>query len=108
AVAAGAPGRVLGYAGLWYDSHDCHVMTLAVLPEMQRRGIADMLLADLTLEALKRGGRRLLLEVRVDNDAALALYTKHGFERLGIRKKYYQPEGIDAYVLALDLKGPTP
>ena len=46
----------------------------------------------------------MLLEVRVDNDPALALYQRFGFERMGLRKRYYQPEGIDAYTMSLDLK----
>ena len=46
----------------------------------------------------------MLLEVRVDNEPALALYQRFGFERMGLRKRYYQPEGIDAYTMSLDLK----
>jgi len=39
------------------------------------------------------------LEVRTDNTAAIALYQAHGFERLGLRKNYYQPSGADAYTM---------
>ena len=55
-------------------------------------------------EAKRQGASRMLLEVRVDNDPALALYQRFGFERMGLRKRYYQPEGIDAYTMSLDLK----
>ena len=44
--------------------------------------------------------RRLLLEVRTDNEAAIALYVSEGFVRLGIRRRYYQPSGADAYTMA--------
>jgi len=46
----------------------------------------------------------MLLEVRVDNVPALALYERFGFTRMGLRKRYYQPEGIDAYTMSLDLE----
>ena len=70
----------------------------------QRQGIAAALLQVLVDEAKRQGASRMLLEVRVDNDPALALYQRFGFERMGLRKRYYQPEGIDAYTMSLDLK----
>ena len=70
----------------------------------QRQGIAAALLQALVDEAKRQGASRMLLEVRVDNDPALALYQRFGFERMGLRKRYYQPEGIDAYTMSLDLK----
>lgn len=45
----------------------------------------------------------MLLEVRVDNIPALALYERFGFARMGLRKRYYQPEGVDAYTMCADL-----
>lgn len=45
----------------------------------------------------------MLLEVRVDNDPALALYRRFGFARMGLRRRYYQPENVDAYTMSLDL-----
>ena len=49
----------------------------------------------------------MLLEVRVDNVPALGLYERFGFIRMGLRKRYYQPEGIDAYTMSLDLEPRT-
>jgi ribosomal-protein-alanine N-acetyltransferase len=40
--------------------------------------------------------------VRVDNEAALGLYRKHGFELLGRRRDYYAP-GVDATTMRLAL-----
>ncbi len=84
---------VRGYAGFWYDG-EAH----------QRQGIAAALLKTLIDKAKRQGAARMLLEVRVDNEPALALYQRFGFERMGLRKRYYQPEGIDAYTMSLDLK----
>jgi len=79
-------------------------MTIGVGKAYQRQGIAAALLQALVDEAKRQGASRMLLEVRVDNDPALALYQRFGFERMGLRKRYYQPEGIDAYTMSLDLK----
>lgn len=95
--------RIVGYAGFWYDGDDAELMTIGVSGTHQRRGIAARLLATLVDEARRQGAARMLLEVRVDNDPALALYERFGFVRLGLRRRYYQPEGIDAYTMALDL-----
>ena len=42
--------------------------------------------------------------MRVDNTPALALYERFDFTKMGLRKRYYQPEGIDAYTMSLDLE----
>ena len=91
---------VRGYAGFWYDGEDAELMTIGVGKAYQRQGIAAALLQALVDEAKRQGASRMLLEVRVDNDPALALYQRFGFERMGLRK----PEGIDAYTMSLDLK----
>lgn len=95
---------VRDYAGFWYDGEDAELMTIGVGKAYQRQGIAAALLQALVDEAKRQGASRMLLEVRVDNDPALALYQRFGFERMGLRKRYYQPEGIDAYTMSLDLK----
>ena len=83
---------VRGYAGFWYDGEDAELMTIGVGKAYQRQGIAAALLQALVDEAKRQGASRMLLEVRVDNDPALALYQRFGFE------------GIDAYTMSLDLK----
>lgn len=94
---------IIGYAGFWYDGDDAELMTIGVDPSRQRQGIATQLLDALIGKAREQGARRMLLEVRVDNMPALHLYQRHGFQRMGLRKRYYQPEGVDAYTMALDL-----
>ena len=82
-------------------------MTIGVGRSFQRRGIAAMLLQSLIESAKRQGAKRMLLEVRVDNVPALGLYERFGFIRMGLRKRYYQPEGIDAYTMSLDLEPRT-
>ncbi|WP_055427243.1 GNAT family N-acetyltransferase [Bifidobacterium aesculapii] len=98
------PGVFRGFAGYWYDGDDAEIMDIGVATKYQRRGLAGGMMTWLIGRAREQGARRMLLEVAVNNEAALALYRRFGFERIGLRKRYYQPEGIDAYVMALDLE----
>jgi ribosomal-protein-alanine N-acetyltransferase len=46
------------------------------------------------------GPRRVLLDVRVDNDVAQGLYGRHGVVPVGRRRRCYLPSGTDALVMA--------
>ncbi|MDY0814739.1 ribosomal protein S18-alanine N-acetyltransferase [Kitasatospora purpeofusca] len=102
-VAVTPDGAVVGYAGLMAVGGDGDVQTIAVHGRHQGTGLGAALLTDLVREAARRGCADLLLEVRVDNTRAQRLYERFGFEPVGIRRGYYQPAGIDALVMRLDL-----
>ncbi|KGM10664.1 ribosomal protein S18-alanine N-acetyltransferase [Cellulomonas bogoriensis] len=92
-----------GYVGLWFDGEVAQVMTLGVATRAQRRGLGRVLLGALVDRARQLGARAVMLEVRVDNDPALELYRGAGFEVLARRRRYYQPEDVDAFTMALTL-----
>ncbi|GAA1850777.1 ribosomal protein S18-alanine N-acetyltransferase [Myceligenerans crystallogenes] len=98
------PEPVVGYAGLWFDGDVAQVMTIGVTREYQRCGVGRRLLRALIERSRALRADALLLEVRVDNEPALAMYRDHGFEILTTRKRYYQPENKDAYTMRLDLR----
>ena len=50
------------------------------------------------------GAPEAWLEVAVDNEAARALYEAYGFELVRVRRKYYQPGGIDAVVMRREMR----
>jgi ribosomal-protein-alanine N-acetyltransferase len=58
-----------------------------------------MLLDALIDEARRRRATEMLLEVRADNQPALALYQRHGFERIARRRGYFGAGRIDGLVL---------
>lgn len=97
------PDPVIGYAGLWFDGEQTQIMTIAVDRAYQRKGLGALLLAELIERSKKLRATGVLLEVRVDNTAAIELYRSFGFEQLSVRKRYYQPEDIDAYTMRLAL-----
>lgn len=99
---------LVGYGGLWFDGEDAHIMTIGVSPDHRGRGIGQTLMARLVEHARHVGAHSMLLEVAVNNPAAIAMYERAGFKRLGLRKRYYQPEDVDAYTMQLILKERTP
>jgi ribosomal-protein-alanine acetyltransferase len=102
------PERIDGYAGLLAPrgGGEGDIQTIAVAPHARRRGLGRALMLALIGEARHRGAREVFLEVRADNPGAQTLYRALGFEEIGVRPKYYQPDGVDALVMRLSV--PTP
>lgn len=98
-----AGGRIAGYAGMYAVSDEGVINNIAVFPDLRRLGAASALIGALCAEGRKRGLSKLCLEVRASNDAALALYEKNGFYRVGIRRGYYTAPKEDAVLLDKDL-----
>ncbi|HIT76894.1 MAG TPA: GNAT family N-acetyltransferase [Candidatus Avipropionibacterium avicola] len=65
------------------------LMRVVVDPVRRRRGIATRLVHAGLDAAAAAGATRMLLEVRHDNDAAIACYGRAGFEQLTARENYY-------------------
>jgi ribosomal-protein-alanine N-acetyltransferase len=100
-VVAEDESQALGYAGLLAPGLEADVQTVAVAPSAQGRGVGRMLLDALVEQAQERAATSLLLEVRADNERAIDLYARRGFERIAIRQRYYQPGDIDAWIMRL-------
>jgi [ribosomal protein S18]-alanine N-acetyltransferase len=86
---------------------ECEILSLGVLPERRREGVGTALLNSVCVEARLRSAESIVLEVAVDNVAALALYTVRGFSPVGRRRNYYRRtrNSADALVLRLALTG---
>jgi ribosomal-protein-alanine N-acetyltransferase len=95
--------RLVGWAGLLVIGPTAEILTIGAAAHSRRRGVATILMDALLAEARRRRAREVLLEVRVDNEPAKALYARHGFEQMGVRKGYYQPANVDAATLRLAL-----
>lgn len=92
------PESVLGYAGVSILPPDADVQTVAVAPLLQGRGWGRRLVVRLLEDAAKSGCTQVMLEVRADNEAALALYEGLAFEVIARRTGYYGP-GEDALIM---------
>lgn len=85
---------------------EAEILTIAVLPPWRRGGIGHRLLDAALCAAAEAGAEAMFLEAAADNTAALALYEKRGFQRVGLRRAYYGDK--DAVVMRLDLPTISP
>ena len=95
-------GRLVGYAGMAVlgppDDAECEIRTIAVDPDYQGRGVGKLFMDAFTRIADAQDAL-IFLEVRTDNEPAMALYHSYGFAKIGVRKGYYMPSGADAYTM---------
>jgi ribosomal-protein-alanine acetyltransferase len=95
----GADGELLGWAGVLVIDTTAQVLTVGVVPSARRQGLARRMLVELNDEAVRRGAREILLEVRVDNEDAQSLYRAEGFVEIARRRGYYANGTVDAVVM---------
>jgi len=93
--------QVVGYAGLSKlpGSNQADIQTIATKPSVRGKGFGRALMNTLTSKAKELGATEIFLEVRADNTVAQKLYNVFGFKKIGVRKNYYQPDNVDAFVM---------
>jgi len=91
---------VIGHAVLSTAGDIAELQRIAVGAAHRRRGVASALLAEVLQVSRRTEADRLLLEVREDNQAALAFYARNGFTEIDRRPRYYA-DGATAVVLRL-------
>jgi ribosomal-protein-alanine N-acetyltransferase len=103
-VATDEQDQIVGYAAVLVVAPgvEADVLTVAVLPDFTRRGIASQFMSDLEKWSFSKQAPAMMLEVGVNNVSAIALYEKLGYENISTRKGYYGP-GLDAFVMRKEL-----
>jgi [ribosomal protein S18]-alanine N-acetyltransferase len=97
-----ASGRLLGFILSRKAADEAEIVTIAVRPRWRRTGIAARLMKANMARLQAAGAASWFLEVEAQNAAALALYQRFGFERVGERKSYYRKaDGENASALLL-------
>jgi ribosomal-protein-alanine N-acetyltransferase len=97
-LVAESEGLVVGHAVASLVADVAELQRIAVSSGSRRQGVARALLDEVVALAVQEDIGRLLLEVREDNEAALAFYTAQGFVELDRRPRYYR-DGTSAVVL---------
>lgn len=82
-------GNVFAYVNLIFVLDEGYIGNLAVNEAHRRQGSAAALLRELERRCVSQKLSFITLEVREGNTAAIRLYEKCGYERVGLRKNYY-------------------
>jgi ribosomal-protein-alanine N-acetyltransferase len=96
-------GKIVGYISLLFAVDEVQIINLATDATFRRRGVAAKLLHHAIDVFREKGYRSVILEVRPSNHAALLLYEKFGFAKIGIRPEYYADNREDAIVMGCEI-----
>lgn len=102
-----AENEIRGYAVLMPMVDDSELLSIGVAPAQQRKGLGRAMLDEMMEAAREKNIRRIFLEVRSSNAAAIALYCSAGFSAIGVRRNYYRNTAgsEDAITMACELIG---
>ena len=92
-------GQTVGYAGAWIILDESHITNIAVAEAERGQGIGRMLTEALMQYLSNLGAAYATLEVRVSNERAQNLYKSLGFISVGKRKRYYEDNNEDAFLM---------
>lgn len=99
-------GALVGFGLFMVVEGEAEVLTLAIDPQFQRRGLARHLMEAMIARVSERGVGRIFLEVAGDNNGASALYLKMKFSADGVRPRYYtagRERPVDAILMSRTL-----
>lgn len=95
-IVAEENNQIVGFVGIILLPDDAEITNIVTKKTERKKGIGNLLLAKI-IEIAKEYKNSISLEVNEKNDVAIKLYEKYGFEKVGIRKKYYN--GIDNAII---------
>ncbi len=97
---AESENKIVGYCGVFLPAPgvEADILTVAVLPEYRRQGIAREFMRQIEEWAKERGASAMMLEVEKSNSAAIELYKNLGYLQISVRMDYYGA-GQDAFVM---------
>ncbi len=96
-------GKILAYIDYWLVADEIELVSIAVDPPYARRGVARKLMEQMMSFGHQHDVKALYLDVRAANRKAQSLYEKFGFERAGVRKRYYSDNQEDAIIMRKEI-----
>jgi len=96
--------EIAGYIVCWLMFDECQVLNIVVDLPYRGLGLAKEMVRKAVLLASKKNIKKVVLEVRKSNLAAIQLYQGLSFTITHIRKNFYG-DGEDAYQMTLNLEG---
>ncbi len=80
---------IIGYAKIWIILDEIHIEQIGVIDTYRKQGIGEQLFLLCVKYSIESGSKKILLECRNSNKAAINLYKKYLFKITSIRKNYY-------------------
>ncbi len=96
-------GAIAGFAVAQPIRNIGRILTLDILPEARRFGLGSRLMHECERRLRVTGCQQIFLETAVNNDAAVNLYQKLGYEVLRTLPLYYSTHALDAYLMGKQL-----
>lgn len=91
--------QIVGYIGMYRMPPEGEITNVAVTQKMRGKGYGRELLLTMQRWAAEHEIDRIILEVRSKNEPAIQLYRTYGFEKVGVRKNFYQFPREDADIM---------
>lgn len=91
-----------GFVGIWRMLNEAHIVSIAVKSEFRGCGLGELLIIGAIEQAMAMKIDVMTLEVRFSNLVAQNLYSKYGFNKVGVRKNYYSNDREDAVIMTTD------
>ena len=92
-------GLIAAYMGMHIVLDECYIANVAVRGSHRKKGYGIRLVENALAVSEKEGCSFITLEVRVSNCAAISLYEKCGFEKIGERKSFYTAPTENALIM---------
>ncbi len=105
-VVAEIEGKIAGFCLAAWQDEIGYIVTMDVLLDHRRLGMATALLRDVEEKLLSAGVEAIWLETATENEPAIAFWQKHAFRKIRVRKRYY-PGDRDAYSMSKVIASPS-
>ncbi len=95
--------RIAGFLVAHSRAKAGRILTIDVLPEARGHGLGTLLMEECEERLRARGCEQVWLETAVNNEAALRLYQKLGYQILRTLPEYYASHSLDAFLMGKQL-----
>ncbi len=100
--------EVIGFGGYIITPQDIQITNIVIKKDQRNKGYGDYFFREILrnaendLRQMDINPKSISLEVNSTNSSAISLYMKNGFEKIGVRKRYYN-NTFDAIIMTKNL-----
>ena len=95
-------GKAVCYGGVCFALDEAEICNVVTDEKFRGAGYASSVIDAISDECIKKGVKKIFLEVAENNAPAKNLYVKKGFEKISVRKNYYG-ENLTAEIMQKEL-----